>query len=383
MTGYGVGFPKGSKWIDRVNHHLSQYQYDGYMERLQKFWLAGACKKGSEEGEMSMPLGILNFTSAFILLAGGILSFYFLIYTQSMGKSLTFEQSVREAIELQKHFKCKNPICETQVWKLKHELDLALLRIERLQKQASERGISYDKRAVWKETTGSKPVSDHAAPSIGWKRDALQLPGATYGERSKTRIGDGSPDPATRVRSQGSSCRDCSQPHRQSDATRDDDDYYYYYPAAECHPSSAKARTGVPRTVPRTDAAFPPPSSAAAAAPPTYKEPSAPPAAGLVAGPTLISQGTPIAARSGRPDEKNAKGSKSLPSSPIKRPVAGPSSLMENTVVPYGQRSLEHGTLSSHDLRTRDSKYQTNRIPLARGQRYGKCEGTVEKETVL
>ena len=54
---------------------------------------------------------------------------------QSMGKSLTFEQSVREAIELQKHFRCKNPICETQVWKLKHELDLALLKIDRLNKQ--------------------------------------------------------------------------------------------------------------------------------------------------------------------------------------------------------------------------------------------------------
>ncbi len=52
-----------------------------------------------------------------------------------MGKSLTFEQSVREAMDLQRHFKCKNPICETNVWKVKHELDLALLRIDRLQRQ--------------------------------------------------------------------------------------------------------------------------------------------------------------------------------------------------------------------------------------------------------
>ena len=51
-----------------------------------------------------------------------------------MGKSLTFEQSVREAMDLQKHYKCKNPICETQVWKLKHELDLALLKIDKMQK---------------------------------------------------------------------------------------------------------------------------------------------------------------------------------------------------------------------------------------------------------
>ena len=54
---------------------------------------------------------------------------------QSMGKSLTFEQSVREAIEMQKHHKCKNPVCETQAWKVKHELDLAPLKIDRLSRQ--------------------------------------------------------------------------------------------------------------------------------------------------------------------------------------------------------------------------------------------------------
>lgn len=43
------------------------------MERLQKFWLAGACSSKTEDGESSQPLGILNFTSAFILLAGGML----------------------------------------------------------------------------------------------------------------------------------------------------------------------------------------------------------------------------------------------------------------------------------------------------------------------
>ena len=56
---------------------------------------------------------------------------------QSMGQSLTFERSVMQAIELQRNFKCKNPICETQTWKLKHKLDLALLRIDRLQKQVT------------------------------------------------------------------------------------------------------------------------------------------------------------------------------------------------------------------------------------------------------
>ena len=29
MTGYGIGFPKGSKWIDRINKHMIQFQHDG------------------------------------------------------------------------------------------------------------------------------------------------------------------------------------------------------------------------------------------------------------------------------------------------------------------------------------------------------------------
>ena len=53
---------------------------------------------------------------------------------QSVGKSLTFEQSVREAIELQRNYRCKNPVCETQVWKLRHELDMAQLNISRLKR---------------------------------------------------------------------------------------------------------------------------------------------------------------------------------------------------------------------------------------------------------
>ena len=47
--------------------------FPGDMERLQKFWLSGACTSKTEDGESSQPLGILNFTSAFILLAGGML----------------------------------------------------------------------------------------------------------------------------------------------------------------------------------------------------------------------------------------------------------------------------------------------------------------------
>ena len=54
---------------------------------------------------------------------------------QSMGQSLTFERSVMEAIDYHRTHKCKDPLCETQLWKAKHELDLALLKISQLRKQ--------------------------------------------------------------------------------------------------------------------------------------------------------------------------------------------------------------------------------------------------------
>ncbi|ESP03117.1 hypothetical protein LOTGIDRAFT_137890 [Lottia gigantea] len=160
MSGYGVGFPKGSPWVDKVNHALLALQDAGEIERLKKFWLAGACHKKQKKGMSSQTLGIPNFTSAFILLAGGMVLGSILLILEhmyfrfgrktirkwdkcgccslvslSMGRSLNFEQSVMEAIDLHKKHKCKDPICETQLWKVRHELDLALIKINKLQKQ--------------------------------------------------------------------------------------------------------------------------------------------------------------------------------------------------------------------------------------------------------
>ena len=47
----------------------------GTLERLQRFWLSGSCnyKSDEETKSKSIPLGIRNFTSAFVLLAMGML----------------------------------------------------------------------------------------------------------------------------------------------------------------------------------------------------------------------------------------------------------------------------------------------------------------------
>ena len=54
------------------------------------------------------------------------------LFFQSMGKSLTFEQSVMDAIDFHKRHRCKDPLCETQLWKARHELDLALIKLDKL-----------------------------------------------------------------------------------------------------------------------------------------------------------------------------------------------------------------------------------------------------------
>uniref|UniRef100_A0A1I8BYC2 PBPe domain-containing protein n=1 Tax=Meloidogyne hapla TaxID=6305 RepID=A0A1I8BYC2_MELHA len=85
MTGYGIGFPKNSPLVSRVNHFMLQYQQRGDLERLQNFWLTGACSPESNtQGSGSSPLGVENFLSAFFLLAVGI----------AMAKSLSFTEAV-------------------------------------------------------------------------------------------------------------------------------------------------------------------------------------------------------------------------------------------------------------------------------------------------
>uniref|UniRef100_A0A914R1H3 Uncharacterized protein n=1 Tax=Panagrolaimus davidi TaxID=227884 RepID=A0A914R1H3_9BILA len=73
MTGYGIGFPKNSPHVQKVNQLMLQYHQKGDLERLQNFWLTGACIHSSNSQTTSEPLGIENFMSAFFLLGVGII----------------------------------------------------------------------------------------------------------------------------------------------------------------------------------------------------------------------------------------------------------------------------------------------------------------------
>ena len=59
-----------------VDRKLLEYAQTGELERSQRFWFSGTCKNkvAEDNGQRgSGKLGLLNFTSAFLLLAGGIL----------------------------------------------------------------------------------------------------------------------------------------------------------------------------------------------------------------------------------------------------------------------------------------------------------------------
>ena len=63
------------------------------------------------------------------------------VLIQSVGKSLTFRGAAFEASELLKQHRCKDPICDTHLWKVKHELDMARMKMKSLEAQLQAKGI--------------------------------------------------------------------------------------------------------------------------------------------------------------------------------------------------------------------------------------------------
>ncbi|KAI4486102.1 hypothetical protein M0804_006591 [Polistes exclamans] len=177
MTGYGLAFSRNSKYLQMFNKHLLDYRDNGDLERLRRFWMTGTCKPGKEVQKSSDPLALEQFLSAFLLLMMGILlaavfllleHLYFkyvrqhlaksdgggccALFSLSMGKSLTFRGAVYEAQDILRHHRCRDPICDTHLWKVKHELDMARIRIRQLEKDLEAHGI---KPSQTKRKTGS------------------------------------------------------------------------------------------------------------------------------------------------------------------------------------------------------------------------------------
>ncbi|XP_066592276.1 glutamate receptor ionotropic, NMDA 2B isoform X2 [Prorops nasuta] len=166
MTGYGLAFSRNSKYLEMFNKRLLDYRDNGDLERLRRYWMTGTCKPGKEVQKSSDPLALEQFLSAFLLLMMGILlavvfllleHLYFkyvrqhlaksdgggccALFSLSMGKSLTFRGAVYEAQDIMRHHRCRDPVCDTHLWKVKHELDMAKIRIRQLEKDLEAHGI--------------------------------------------------------------------------------------------------------------------------------------------------------------------------------------------------------------------------------------------------
>ncbi|KAE8747794.1 hypothetical protein FOCC_FOCC005406 [Frankliniella occidentalis] len=74
MTGYGVGFPRHSKYRPLINRLLMEYRENGDLERLRRYWFTGSCNNpaGKEKQSRSDPLALEQFFSTFLLLLLGM-----------------------------------------------------------------------------------------------------------------------------------------------------------------------------------------------------------------------------------------------------------------------------------------------------------------------
>ncbi|XP_046449202.1 glutamate receptor ionotropic, NMDA 2B-like isoform X2 [Daphnia pulex] len=190
MTGYGVAFPRGSKYVAPFNEKLLEYIENGDVDRLRRFWLTGVCKPYKEERQFSEPLSTEQFLSAFLLLLSGIgLAFLLLglehIYFHSirphltspttgaccslisinMGKSLTFRDAVFETQDRLKSHRCRDAICRLHLRRLNLQLDVTRKRIRQLEKQLGGGSNQY-----------LGPVGNDKHRAIAEERNVMECP---------------------------------------------------------------------------------------------------------------------------------------------------------------------------------------------------------------
>ncbi|UXI14735.1 MACRO domain-containing protein 2 [Sarcoptes scabiei] len=156
MTGYGFAMPKNSKYLETFNKKMIEYRESGDLERLRRYWFQGACKSQKNKRNMSKPLDINQFMSAFLLLGCGILltgillaleHCYFrycrkyLIKTEKCDclslVSLSLARSLRlnpEREDDSDWFICGNVDCEHRLRETLRKLKMARFRIEELER---------------------------------------------------------------------------------------------------------------------------------------------------------------------------------------------------------------------------------------------------------
>ncbi|CAH1638686.1 unnamed protein product [Spodoptera littoralis] len=142
---------------------------------MARYWMTGTCKPNKQEHKSSDPLALEQFLSAFLLLMAGILLAALLLLLEhvyfrylrshlaassagsccalvslSMGQSLTFHGAVVEAAArgFGERSHCRSAVCAAQVWRARHERDMAVARARQLAAALAAHGLAAPPRRL-------------------------------------------------------------------------------------------------------------------------------------------------------------------------------------------------------------------------------------------
>ncbi|VUZ43200.1 unnamed protein product, partial [Hymenolepis diminuta] len=177
MTGYGIGFPKGSRWLPKVNSRILNYQKNGKFHRWKQFWLSGVCKKVTTLGNTNKTLGVKNFISAFILLLCGMLlcgvifllehAFYRYIWRRIRNSDQygccalavvnvddNPDMNLRPKFEIREHRgECKNTACQNERYRNQQEIAKLSRHLRLLLDEANSKRGCQNNRNLRNEPT--------------------------------------------------------------------------------------------------------------------------------------------------------------------------------------------------------------------------------------
>ncbi|CAF4448524.1 unnamed protein product [Rotaria sp. Silwood2] len=142
MTGYGIGFPKQSKFKDMINKEIIEMHHSGEIERLRRFWFTGACKSSVDyqSRRSSQSLETRNFISAFFLLLGGtLIAIIILLFENTYAHLWTRSKRSNKDDEFDQNFMGYDPmLTSNQNFQSSLREQLLEKRIENLQERIRE-----------------------------------------------------------------------------------------------------------------------------------------------------------------------------------------------------------------------------------------------------
>ncbi|XP_058806930.1 glutamate receptor ionotropic, NMDA 2A-like isoform X5 [Phymastichus coffea] len=97
MTGYGLAFPRNSRFLKMFNQKLLEYRDNGDLERLRRFWMTGTCRPDKEVQKSSDPLALEQFLSAFLMLMVGTLIAAFLLLLEHLYSTYVRRRLAKDA----------------------------------------------------------------------------------------------------------------------------------------------------------------------------------------------------------------------------------------------------------------------------------------------